>query len=82
MRDKNLACQRPKKIVTKIKDYCLRANCKYKRVRTLVKNCREISKLCNVKINLLVFSKWGGIRCQENYTDESVKLENILANVP
>ena len=31
---------------------------------------------------MLVFSKWGGIRCQENYTDESVRLANILANLP
>lgn len=44
---------------TMIKDSKNRAKCKYSRVKTLVKNCMEVSTLCNIKMNLLVFGQRG-----------------------
>lgn len=66
--------------VTSITDPKLKANTKYKRVRTLVKNCVEIAQLCDVSINLLVFNKCGQ-KLQETFTDPGVALTNLVASL-
>lgn len=58
----------------------IRANTKYKRIRTLVKNCLEISRLCDVKMNLLVFNS-ANQKLQENFTDPEVALDKLIAQM-
>ena len=54
----------------------MRANVKYRRVKTLVKKCLEVSRLCNIKLNLLVFKSRG--KFEQHFTDEDVALEDKL----
>ena len=79
MRDTTSTKSMPKS-VTKINDPKWRANCKYRRLKTLIKNCVEVGKQCNLNLNLLVFSSWGQ-RLQENYTDQSVALNKLVDNI-
>lgn len=59
-----------------IKDPKWKAKCKYKRVRTLVKLCAEVSALCGVEINLMVYTDRGR-RLQQSYTSDDMSIENL-----
>lgn len=52
-----------------------RAKTKYKRIKTIVKNCMEVSVQCGIRMNVLVFGARG---MQEYATDDSVRLEKIV----
>ena len=50
-----------------ILDAKARANCKYRRIKTLLKNSVQISRSCGIGINIFVFNS-NGNKMQENYT--------------
>ena len=57
-----------------------RANCKYKRIKTIIRNCMQVARKCNIKLNLVIFTERGR-RLQETFTDSSVSLKNLRSAV-
>ena len=53
------------------------ATIKYRRLHTLIKKTIEISKLCNVSLNLIVKQKRTPNKFTEHNTDDSVKIETL-----
>ena len=60
-----------------IQDSAQRANTKYRRVRTLIKNCVEVAGLCDIKINLVISDKNGNY-VQENFTDAEFTMQALF----
>lgn len=61
----------------KIEDPKKLAKTKWKRIRTLIKKCREVADICDLKINLTVLdSRFNKIR--ESYTDKRVSIQSLI----
>ena len=53
-----------------------KATIKYRRLQTLIKKTVEVSQLCGISLNLLVYDKKFN-RITEYHTDDTVKIESI-----
>ena len=63
-----------------IQNSAYRANTKYRRIRTLIKNCVEVAGLCDIKINLVILDN-NGDYVQENFTDPDVAVKTLMGRV-